>query len=79
MPALLTKSVPQAVVTRFPHLRDRLASRVEGDEEFLNLCEDYAAVVVSLKRLVGKDSDGREELVCLKNSLEVEILERLSR
>lgn len=78
MPAPLIRTVPDAVINRFPHLRDRLLSKV-ADEEFSSLCSDYASVVTILEGMSCKSGGDWDELTALKSSLEVEILERLSQ
>jgi len=79
MPAPSIRTVPEVVITRFPHLRDKLLSRVTDDEEFSALCNDYSSVVMTLKRLSQNSGSDWDEFTALKSSLEVEILECLSR
>ena len=71
--------IPNAVIQRFSHLRDKLVKKVVEDVEFLYLCDDYSSVVRSLNLPENKGSAQREEVTILKGELELEILERLSR
>ena len=79
MPAPAIRTIPYAVITRFTHLGDKLLSKAADDEEFSSLCNDYCSVVMALKRLSQAGGSDWDEFTALKSSLEVEILERLSR
>jgi hypothetical protein len=77
MPLLV--SVPSALVLRFPHLREDLLARAATDPEFESLCNDYCSVVASLEEVVNTTNQQHHDLLVLKSSLEVEVLERLHR
>jgi hypothetical protein len=76
---VISTEVPQVVVHRFPHLGDQIVARAAADVNFLWLCGDYSALVTTLASVEGGTGENREELMSLKASLEVEILERLTR
>jgi hypothetical protein len=76
---VISTEVPQIVVHRFPHLGDQIVARAAADVNFLSLCGDYSALVITLASVKGDTGENREELMSLKTSLEVEILERLTR
>jgi hypothetical protein len=76
---VISTEVPQVVVRRFPHLGDQIVARAVADVSFLSLCDDYSSLVTTLASLEGGAGESREELMSLKASLEVEILERLTR
>jgi len=78
-PVKLPIAVPETVLQRFPHLREKLVTKAIEDREFLSLCDDYSSLVRTLKSLRVEDSAHRDELTMLKGALELEILERLSR
>ena len=79
MPAAMIRTVPEAVIKRFPHLRNRLLTEVANDEEFSFLCNDYCSVVMIIEGTSRESGSDWEELTALKSSLEVEILERLTQ
>lgn len=70
---------PEPVVRRFPHLETELHEMAMMDEEFSQLCQDYRDVVETLKQTSLHQSDTRADLLGLKTTLEVEILEQVSR
>ena len=72
-------AIPDTVLQRFPHLREELASKALEDEVFLSLCHEYSSLVRTVKLVGAEHSRDREELTTLKDALELEILERLSR
>jgi len=72
-------AIPETVLRRFPHLREELASKALEDEVFLSLCHEYSSLVRTVKSSGAEHSADREELTILKDALELEILERLSR
>jgi hypothetical protein len=76
---VISAEVPQVVVHRFPHLGDQIVARALADVNFLSLCDDYSSLVTTLASVEGGTGENREELMSLKASLEVEILERLTR
>jgi hypothetical protein len=76
---VISTEVPQIVVHRFPHLGDQIVARAAVDVNFLSLCGDYSALVTTLASVQCGAGENREELMSLKASLEVEILERLTR
>lgn len=67
-----------ALVERFPHLRRDIAQLVEQDPEFRQLSEDYGLLTRTLSDNTLTVEKGREEIIALKNSLELEVLDRLS-
>ena len=76
---VILTEIPQVVVHRFPHLGDQIVARAAADVNFLSLCDDYSSLVTTLASVEGGTGENREELMSLKASLEVEILERLTR
>jgi acetylglutamate synthase len=71
--------IPEPVVMRFPHLETELHEMAMKDKEFSQLCLDYKDVVDTLKQVDAHNSDTRADLLALKTTLEVEILEQVSR
>jgi hypothetical protein len=76
---ILRAEVPEPVVRRFPHLKAELHDMAMEDESFSQLCRDYQDVVGALKHTSAHKSDTRADLLGLKTTLEVEILEHVSR
>jgi hypothetical protein len=76
---VISTEVPRVVVQRFPHLGDQIVARAVADVNFLSLCDDYSSLVSALESVEGRTGANRDELMSLKASLEVEILERLTR
>jgi hypothetical protein len=76
---ILRSGTPEPVVRRFPYLRAELQQMVNKDESFKQLCKDYKDLVNTLKQTSANTSDTRTDLLGLKTSLEVEILEQVSR
>ena len=76
---LVRAEISQPVVRRFPHLETELHDLVMKDESFSQLCHDYQDVVGALKQISAHKSDTRSDLLVLKTTLEVEILEHVSR
>jgi hypothetical protein len=70
--------MPEPVVRRFPHLQSELHEMAMKDESFSQLCHDYEDVVGALKHADIQKSDTRSDLLGLKTTLEVEILEQVS-
>lgn len=70
---------PWPVIRRFPYLETELHEMVEKDESFRQLCQDYKDLISALKQISANQVDTRSELLGLKTSLEVEILEQVSR
>jgi hypothetical protein len=75
----LRAEMPEPVVRRFPHLKAELHEMAMEDESFSQLCRDYRDVVGALKHTSAHKSDTRADLLSLKTTLEVEILEHVSR
>jgi len=67
------------VIRRFPYLETELHEMAEKDESFRQLCQDYKDLLSALKKTSAYQGDTRSDLLGLKTSLEVEILERVSR
>jgi hypothetical protein len=76
---LVRAEIPGPVVRRFPHLETELNEMAMKDENFSQLCQDYQDVVGALKQISTHKSDTRSDLLALKTTLEVEILEQVSR
>ena len=76
---LVCADMPEPVVRRFPHLETELHEMAMRDESFSQLCQDYQDVVGALKHNSAHKSDTRSDLLVLKTTLEVEILEQVSR
>jgi len=76
---LVRAEIPEPVVRRFPHLESELHDLAMKDESFSQLCHDYQDVVGELKQIRSQKSDTRSDLLVLKTTLEVEILEHVSR
>lgn len=79
VPARISAGARRALSARFPHLQVQAEKLASTDDEFLSLCVDYAAIVELVQSSGDKDANRRNELSGLKASLELEILERLSR
>lgn len=78
-PKVVNERTPDFVVSRFPHLETKLNSMVSNDESFRQLCFDYQDLVNALNQKSTQSSETREDLLGLKTSLEVEILEQVTR
>ena len=76
---LMNTETPGPVIRRFPHLETELHEMAEMDESFWQLCRDYKDLVSALKRTSVDADDTRSDLLGLKTTLEVEILEQVSR
>lgn len=76
-----TKNTDQQepVVTRFPYLESDLQALAGQDGGFRQLCQDYNDLVYELKNGGSYKGNTREDLRSLRTSLEVEILENISR
>jgi len=67
------------VIRRFPYLETELQEMAANDESFRLLCLDYKDLVNALKQTSANHGDTRSDLLGLKTTLEVEILEQVSR
>jgi len=76
---IVNTETPGPVIRRFPYLETELQEMAEKDENFRQLCQDYKDLVSALKQTSAYQSDTRSDLLGLKTSLEVEILEQVSR
>jgi len=76
---LVRAEIPEPVVRWFPHLETELHEMAMNDENFSQLCRDYQDMVETLKHTNAHKSDTRTDLLSLKTTLEVEILEHVSR
>lgn len=76
---IINTQIPGPVIRRFPYLETELHEMVAMDENFRQLCQDYNALVSELKRTNAYMGDTRSDLLGLKTSLEVEILEQVTR
>jgi len=69
------------VLIRFPESGDRIRALFDEDEEFRELCEDYAecaAVLERLRRGQGVEAARIEEYCELRLNIEQEVLGRIS-
>ena len=76
---IINTETPGPVIRRFPYLETELHEMAEKDESFRQLCQDYKDLVSALKQTSAYQGDTRSDLLGLKTSLEVEILEQVSR
>ena len=76
---VVREEMPGQVVRRFPYLETELHEMVISDEGFRQLCHDYQDLVSALKRINHQSGDTRADLRELKITLEVEILEHVTR
>ena len=76
---IINMETPGPVIRRFPYLKTELQKMVGKDESFRQLCQDYKDLVRALKRPNKYEGDTRSDLLGLKITLEVEILEQVTR
>lgn len=76
---LVNTETPGLVIRRFPYLENELQEMAEKDEGFRQLCQDYKDLVRALKRPNSYVGETRSDLLGLKTTLEVEILEQITR
>lgn len=76
---IINTETPGPVIRRFPYLETELHEMAEMDESFRQLCRDYKDLLSALKRTSVDADDTRSDLIGLKTTLEVEILEQVSR
>ncbi len=76
---VISTDIPGPVIRRFPYLETELHEMVTKDESFRQLCRDYKDLVNALQRSNAYTGDTRSDLLGLKTTLEVEILEQVSR
>jgi hypothetical protein len=76
---IINTETPGPVIRRFPYLETELQEMAEKNESFRQLCQDYKDLVSALKRTSANHGDTRSDLLGLKTTLEVEILEQVSR
>jgi len=76
---VISTDIPGPVVRRFPYLETELHEMVVEDESFRQLCQDYKDLVSALQRSNAYTGETRSDLLGLKTTLEVEILEQVSR
>ena len=76
---VVNTNIPGSVVRRFPYLEAELHEMAVKDEGFRHLCQDYKDLVSTLEHSDTYKVDTRSELLGLKTTLEVEILEQVSR
>ena len=72
------KTKHSALVKRFPHLRGEIDHLIERDLEFSQLSDDYELLIRALSDQSPNADQNREEIITLKDSLEFEVLERLT-
>lgn len=70
--------IHNALEGRFPHLQHEINQLVEHDPEFRQLSRDYDLLIRTLSDNTLTVEKGREEIIALKSSLELEALDRLS-
>ena len=73
------EELPGPVVRRFPYLETALHEMAINDESFRQLCHDYQDLVSALEQTSNQSGDTRADLLGLKITLEVEILEQVTR
>lgn len=76
---LINTETPGPVSRRFPYLENELQEMAEKDESFRQLCKDYEDLVRALKRPDTYEGETRSDLLGLKTTLEVEILEKITQ
>ena len=76
---LVNTETPGPVIRRFPYLENELQEMAEKDEGFRQLCKDYKDLVRALERSNSYVGETRSDLLGLKTTLEVEILEQVTR
>ena len=76
---VVNTETPGPVIRRFPYLETELQKMAEKDESFRQLCKDYKDLVRALERPDTYVGDTRSDLLGLKTTLEVEILEQVAR
>ena len=76
---IINMETPGPVIRRFPYLKTELQKMVGKDESFRQLCQDYTDLVSTLKQPDTYTGDTKSDLLGLKTTLEVEILEQVSR
>ena len=74
---IVRSEIPEPVLKRFPHLETELHEMAMKDEGFSQLCLDYQDVIGALKQIGARKGDTRTDLLGLKTTLEVEILEHV--
>ena len=76
---IVSSETPTPVIKRFPYLKTELHEMVAKDENFRQLCKDYKELINALNQSNAYMGDTRSELLGLKTTLEVEILEQVTR
>ena len=76
---IINTGTPEPVIRRFPYLATELYEMAEKDESFWQLCQDYKDLVGALQQTNTHVGDTRSDLLSLKTTLEVEILEQVTR
>ena len=76
---IVNAETPGPVIRRFPYLETELQKMAEKDESFRQLCQDYRDLIRALRRSNEYAGDTRSDLLGLKTTLEVEILEQVTR
>ena len=69
---------PTALAERFPHLRREIDQLVATSPEFRQLSEDYDLLFRTISSQAITKVEDREEIIELKSSLELEVLDRIS-
>ena len=67
-----------ALAERFPHLWREIDELAATNPEFRQLSEDYDLLVRTLSSQALTKEEDREEIIELKSSLELEVLDRIS-
>ena len=76
---IVSPETPGPVTRRFPYLENELQEMAEKDESFRQLCQDYKELISALNQSTACAGDTRSDLLGLKTTLEVEILEQVTR
>ena len=76
---IVSPEIPGPVTRRFPYLKKELHEMVVKNESFRQLCQDYKELISALNQSDAYVDDTRSELLGLKTTLEVEILEQVTR
>jgi hypothetical protein len=76
---LVRTEIPWPVARRFPYLVSELHEMVVTDDGFRQLCQDYRDLVSTLEQPNTYTGDTKSELLGLRTTLEVEILEQVTR
>jgi hypothetical protein len=74
----MPEKLPVTLSRRFPHLQVEFLEMINRVDSFRNLCLDYEELVQALEKSGTGNADDSEDLLNLKTSLEVELLEAIT-